>query len=219
MPAKKSIRNLKCTVYSRTRIQGIKIRKDDIPRRRKDRFERIMRRWGYMCISYDKIADRHTRDSVALRASKRYPMPDNCPLAECSRDDARCFCRSPICPEILETIVGLIPAADSIGQCTRLHRFRPCCSLYPLHVYIYIHTPCIHRSNNDRSRVFGKLSRVENRPSRFPLFVRATNRVWINYEDSRGSGDNARLEKCRAYIPLNGANCGKSDHRIAAWPR
>lgn len=69
---------------------------------------------------YIWIKSRTIHIDVALQASKRYPTPDNCPLAECSRDDARCFCRSPICPEILETIVGLIPAADSIGQCTRL---------------------------------------------------------------------------------------------------
>lgn len=54
----------------------------------------------------------------ALRQSERYPLPDKRPRAEYSHDDGRCFCRGTICPEILETIVGLTP--PSIRQCTRL---------------------------------------------------------------------------------------------------
>lgn len=160
-----------------------------------------MRRREYVYIYiYRTIKSRTIHiDSVALQASKRYPMPDNCPLAECSRDDARCFCRSPICPEILETIVGLIPAADSIGQCTRLR------SSFSTRA-----APCpYHRSNNDRSRVFGKLCRVENRDS------------LCSVARSIGFGliMTIRAKKRRLYSIERGPNCGKSDHRIAAWPR
>lgn len=60
---------------------------------------------------YIWIKSRTIHIDVALQASKRYPTPDNCPLAECSRDDARCFCRSP---------------GNSRDNC----RFNPCCRFH-----------------------------------------------------------------------------------------
>lgn len=61
----------------------------------------------------------------ALRQSKRYPLPDKRPRAEYSHDDDRCFCRGTICPEILETIVGLTPSifpSDNVRVSDRCFR-------------------------------------------------------------------------------------------------